>query len=176
MGRSSGTSSEDRPRPFKRIERALAGRAELVTTNEASSRMARVRQRGTSAELAVRKVARVIGLRLVSSNRNLPGSPDLANRRRGIAIFVHGCFWHRHSGCRRSSTPKRNRSFWLAKFERNIARDTAAVAALSREGFAVVIVWECESQDAVVVRERILNALPKGFVPSERASSASGSA
>jgi DNA mismatch endonuclease, patch repair protein len=109
--------------------------------------MGRVRQRGTAAELVVRAWARAIGLRYTLDNSDLPGSPDLANRTRRLAIFVHGCYWHRHSSCRNATTPKSNRAFWLAKFARNRARDRAAVRALQGRGFRVVVIWECEVDD-----------------------------
>jgi DNA mismatch endonuclease (patch repair protein) len=76
----------------------------------------------------------------------LPGSPDLANRTRRWAIFVHGCFWHRHTGCIRTTTPKRNRPFWTAKFEANCARDRRVRAALRRLGFRTLVIWECQAE------------------------------
>lgn len=121
--------------------------------------MSRVRQRDTAPELAVRRVATNLGLRLGRSNRDLPGSPDLANRTRRLAVFVHGCFWHRHPACSRTTTPKSNRSFWLAKFRRNVERDREALAALRRLGYRVVIVWECESENTVTVSRKLAKLL-----------------
>jgi DNA mismatch endonuclease (patch repair protein) len=132
-------------RPFKRIERRLAGESVLTTTEEISSRMTRVRQRGTDPELVVRAVASRIGLRYRLRNRDLPGNPDLANRRRRFAIFVHGCFWHRHHGCLQATTPKSNVEYWVAKFERNVERDRAAIRKLEQIGYKVVVVWGCET-------------------------------
>lgn len=131
-------------RAYKHIERALAPSGSLTTTAAISKRMAGVRQSGTSAELAVRKAASLAGLRYRLDNSDLPGSPDLANRRRKWAVFVHGCFWHRHAGCRRATTPKSNRDFWIAKFERNLARDHRVARELRELGYEVVVVWECE--------------------------------
>lgn len=85
-----------------------------------------------------------LGARFRVSNRDLPGSPDLANRKRLWVIFVHGCYWHRHPGCRRTTTPNRNRQFWIEKFERNVARDRRVQAELRSGGFEVGVVWECE--------------------------------
>jgi DNA mismatch endonuclease (patch repair protein) len=108
--------------------------------------MAGIRQKGTKPELIVRATMTVLGHRYRVENRDLAGSPDLANRARRWAIFVHGCFWHRHPGCRLASTPKRNADFWLAKFERNVERDRAVVSSLEEIGFTVVVVWECETR------------------------------
>jgi len=137
----------DARQSFRRVERALVKGPAPSTTARTSARMARVRQRGTDPELIVRAAARAAGLHYTLANRDLPGSPDLANRTRRFAIFVHGCFWHGHSGCRKATTPKSNRAFWTAKFERNRARDRASVRALKKEGFRVRIFWECEVCD-----------------------------
>lgn len=74
----------------------------------------------------------------------LPGTPDLVNRRRGWAVFVHGCYWHGHLGCKRATVPKRNAEFWTEKIAANRRRDEAKIAALRALGFEVFVVWECE--------------------------------
>jgi DNA mismatch endonuclease (patch repair protein) len=107
--------------------------------------MANIRQRGTRPELVVRSVARRMGLHFRVQNRDLPGSPDLANRKRKWVVFVHGCFWHRHEACAKTTTPTRNREFWEAKFVANVGRDRRAVEALRAAGYRVVVVWECET-------------------------------
>jgi DNA mismatch endonuclease (patch repair protein) len=122
-------------------------RHDLVVDSETSARLGRIRQHGTSAELKVRKLLHSLGHRFRVHNRDLPGSPDIANRSRKWAVFVHGCFWHRHAGCRRSTTPSRNRDFWLEKFEANVARDARVQAALRELGYRVAVVWECETED-----------------------------
>lgn len=124
--------------------------------HDTSVRMGGIRQHGTTPELAVRRVATELGLRYRVANRDLPGSPDLANRTRKWAIFVHGCYWHRHAGCRRATMPKRNADFWLAKFDANVLRDARARAALRREGFRVVTVWECQATDDNKLRKRLM--------------------
>lgn len=80
-------------------------------------------------------------------NRDLPGSPDIANRRQHWAIFVHGCFWHAHVKCRYATIPKRNRKFWELKFAANRARDRRVVNELRARGFDVAVVWSCELKD-----------------------------
>ena len=119
----------------------------LVVDEATSRRLARVRQHGTTPELEIRRILRAKGHRYTCRNRDLPGSPDLANRRHRWAVFVHGCYWHSHEGCPRATIPKRNRRFWSAKFKANRERDRRAVVALSRLGFKVIVVWECETND-----------------------------
>src|SRR5216683_2401465 len=89
-----------------------AGVVDPITTR----RMSAVRSRNTSAELRFRVLLRLLGVSYRTWNRDLPGSPDVANRSQKWAVFVHGCFWHAHPGCTRTTTPKRNRKFWLDKF------------------------------------------------------------
>jgi DNA mismatch endonuclease (patch repair protein) len=95
----------------------------------------------------VRKLLHALGYRFRVHNRDLPGSPDVANRTRRWAVFVHGCFWHRHGGCKRTTTPTRNQEFWLDKFAANLARDARVQAALREQGYRVMVVWECETLD-----------------------------
>jgi DNA mismatch endonuclease (patch repair protein) len=121
----------------------------LVVDPTTSRRLARIRQRDTSAEQLVRHQVHALGGRYRINNRDLPGSPDLANRAKGWAIFVHGCFWHAHLNCGRATVPKRNRKFWLDKFAANRARDRRVKATLRRLGFRVGVIWECEAEDAV---------------------------
>lgn len=136
-----------------------ADRRDLTVDAATSARLGRIRQHGTAAELAVRHVAYHLGARYRTRNRDLPGSPDMANRARGWAIFVHGCFWHSHSGCPRATVPKRNRSFWVAKFEANRRRDRWAVAALRRRGFLVMALWECEVEKPERLEKRLARFL-----------------
>lgn len=119
----------------------------FVTDARTSLRMAGIRQSATAPELAVRRELRQLGIAYRTSNRDLPGSPDIANRTRTWAIFVHGCYWHRHSGCVRTTTPSRNRRLWTKKFEANVARDAARIAELRKMSFEVLTIWECESED-----------------------------
>jgi len=118
----------------------------LLQVDDATSlRMAGIRQKSTRPELLVGKLLRALGLRYRLTNRDLPGSPDFAHRRARWALFVHGCFWHRH-GCSATTTPTRNREFWEAKFARNVARDARALDELRAGGYRVIVVWECETK------------------------------
>ena len=140
---------------FKRTEKRLVGSLQPTTDAETSARMGRIRQRGTAPELLVRQACRRLGMRYQTSNEDLPGSPDLANRSRRWAIFVHGCFWHRHPGCSKATIPKRNTAFWAAKFERNAERDRVARARLRRISFQVLTLWQCEVESPDVLGRRL---------------------
>lgn len=141
--------------PFRKVERRLSGGKALFTDARHSQRMAAVRQRGTLPEQLVRDVARELGLAYRTANRDLAGSPDLANRSKKWAVFVHGCYWHRHNRCPKATMPKTNRGFWSAKFARNVERDNLASRALRKRGFDVIVVWECEARNPEIVRERL---------------------
>jgi DNA mismatch endonuclease, patch repair protein len=117
----------------------------LRVDDATSTRMAGVRQKATQPELLVASLLRALGQRYRLNNRDLDGSPDFANRRAGWALFVHGCFWHRH-GCSATTTPTRNREFWEAKFARNLARDARTSDALRTAGYRVIVIWECETK------------------------------
>lgn len=134
-------------------------RRQLVTDRQTSERLGRIRQRGTDLELDVRTEVRLLGHSYRLNNRDLAGSPDIANRRRRWAIFVHGCFWHSHPGCRRSRLPKRNREFWRSKMAANRARDMRVVSELKRDGYATLVVWGCE----VASRDTLQRLLRKFF-------------
>jgi DNA mismatch endonuclease (patch repair protein) len=127
----------------------------LEVDEATSQRLARIRQHGTDAELTVRRIASGLGLRYRVKNRDLPGSPDLANRSRRWAVFVHGCYWHSHDGCPRATVPKRNRAFWEKKFSDNRARDRRAAEELESRGFRVLTIWQCELDHPELVRERL---------------------
>jgi DNA mismatch endonuclease, patch repair protein len=141
--------------PFRRVERRLSGGKALFTHASHSQRMATVRQRGTLPEQLVRAVARDLGLAYRTANRDLEGSPDLANRTKKWAVFVHGCYWHRHSRCPKATMPRTNRAFWSAKFARNVERDRLASRALRKRGFDVIVVWECEARNPDIVRKHL---------------------
>jgi DNA mismatch endonuclease (patch repair protein) len=115
-----------------------------VSRNARSENMRRVRGKDTAPELAVRRALHAMGLRFRLHRSDLPGRPDIVLPGRRTAIFVHGCFWHRHEGCRRASTPAVREEFWAAKFARTVERDAEQAAALKKLGWDVAVIWECE--------------------------------
>lgn len=110
--------------------------------------MSRVKSRDTTPELRVRRAAHSLGLRFRLHRKDLPGKPDLVFPRWRIAVFVHGCFWHQHEGCRKAAAPKTRGDYWKPKFEKNIERDKRAVGELERLGWQTLTIWQCETKDA----------------------------
>lgn len=105
--------------------------------------MSGIRGKNTKPEITARKFLHQKGLRF-RLHAKLPGSPDLTLPKYKTVVFVHGCFWHRHQGCRFSTTPKNNADFWLNKFAANVERDARATAQLEELGWRVLVIWECQ--------------------------------
>lgn len=129
--------------------------ADHLSKEERRAHMRRIRKVDTKPELRVRRAAHAAGLRFRLHRSELPGSPDLVFPSRRIALFVHGCFWHQHDGCRLSRQPKSRLEYWLPKLRRNRERDREAATALTALGWRVMIVWECETADAEMLDRRI---------------------
>ena len=124
-----------------------------------SQMMSRIRSRDTRPELATGSAVHALGLRFRKHASDLPGKPDLANRKNKWAIFVHGCFWHSHEVCRLASTPKSNTGYWGEKLRRNRTRDAEKIALLRAMGFRVLVVWECDVRHG----QRLRAALKRFF-------------
>ena len=122
---------------------------DTLSPKERSKRMGLVRSKGTGPELRVRRLVHSMGYRYRLHAPELPGRPDLVFRSRRKAIFVHGCFWHRHRGCARTRLPKSpdRLPFWRDKFAENVARDRRNQRALRRAGWDVLVLWECETEN-----------------------------
>jgi DNA mismatch endonuclease, patch repair protein len=123
---------------------------DVVDSETRSRMMAAVSQSDTKIEIRVRKILHRFGIRFRTKNRDLPGSPDIANRSAAWAIFVNGCFWHGHKNCRKtrsrksSRVPKTRSEFWSSKLVANRSRDAKRCLELRKRGYRVLIVWECE--------------------------------
>ncbi|MCU1720222.1 very short patch repair endonuclease [Pseudomonas sp. 5P_5.1_Bac1] len=120
--------------------------ADTITPQARSLMMSRIKGRNTKPEILVRSLCHSLGLRFRLHRKDLPGSPDLVFPKHRLCLFVHGCFWHRHQGCKYAYTPKSRQEFWLPKLERNVARDKSSEEALRGMGWKVVIIWECETK------------------------------
>ncbi|QHE99828.1 very short patch repair endonuclease [Pseudomonas cannabina] len=118
----------------------------MIISEARSKIMRSVSKKDTKPEIFVRSLLHRMGLRFRLHPKNLPGTPDIVLRKYRTVIFVHGCFWHRHLGCRYASTPKTRLDFWLPKFESNIQRDSKKEAQLRDLGWRVLVVWECETR------------------------------
>lgn len=117
--------------------------------------MRSVPRANTKPELLIRKLLHGFGLRFRLHRADLPGSPDIVLPRYRAVIFVHGCFWHRHPGCRYSTTPKTRQDYWLPKFANNVERDARKEAQLRELGWRVLVVWECETKNIEALERRL---------------------
>ena len=127
-----------------------------------SANMARISAKDTGPELAVRRLLHRLGYCYRLHKRELPGRPDICFPGRRKAIFVHGCFWHRHDGCRRTTTPKTRTAFWKDKFDKNVVRDRTNMMDLVAIGWKVMVVWECETTDIEALGSRLVEFIDGG--------------
>jgi DNA mismatch endonuclease (patch repair protein) len=133
--------------------------ADIVPPEKRSAMMAAVRGKDTKPELILRRMLHRAGFRYRLHRRDLPGAPDVVFPGRRLVIFVHGCFWHGHAGCRYATVPKTRREFWVAKVEANRARDARVEDALRRQGWRVLVIWECETRKLDELGERLVSLL-----------------
>lgn len=117
--------------------------------------MKAVRQHGTEPELQVRRTLHRLGARFRVCPRDLPGRPDVANKAKRWCVFVHGCFWHGHHGCRLAKLPRTNTAWWRTKISANRRRDARKEAALRALDFSVLVVWQCELVDEATLVRRL---------------------
>ncbi|MEN5067375.1 DNA mismatch endonuclease Vsr [Achromobacter aegrifaciens] len=120
---------------------------DIVPSAKRSEMMAGIRGANTRPEIVIRRMLFALGYRFRLHRRDLPGTPDIAMPSRKVAIFVQGCFWHLHTGCRYSKMPATRQEFWKAKLERNAERDRESAVRLSELGWRVLCVWECATRD-----------------------------
>ena len=128
---------------------------DIFDPEKRSEIMSRIRGRDTTPELIVRRIAHGLGFRFRLHRKDLPGRPDIVFPRHQAVIVVHGCFWHRHPGCKRASSPKTRVRYWQNKFEDNVVRDRRNETALRDLGWKVMVIWECETRDHEAVAARI---------------------
>ena len=139
--------------------------ADVHDTATRSRNMAAIKGRHTKPELLIRRALHTAGLRYRLHAKHLPGKPDLVFPRHRAVIFVHGCFWHQHPGCREGRLPKSNLAYWLPKLKRNTERDEAALAQLAASGWDVLVLWECETKSLEATRKVLLDFLgPPGVL------------
>ena len=131
-----------------------------LTPERRSWLMSRVRGTNTTPEMRVRKAAHALGLRFRLHRKDLPGKPDLVFPKHHLALFVHGCFWHRHADCPKASMPKSREDYWKEKFDANVVRDARVETELRRLGWRVATIWECETRIDADIAERIRELLP----------------
>ncbi|PCR97677.1 very short patch repair endonuclease [Pseudomonas fluorescens] len=140
--------------------------ADRLSSQRRSWNMSRIKSQDTAPELAVRKVLYGMGYRYRLHCAAVPGKPDIVLKRFKAVIFVHGCFWHRHLGCKLSYMPKSREEFWLKKFEANVQRDEMVKKQLSDLGWKSLIIWECETKKSETIEH-----LLRGFLGEDGTSS-----
>ncbi|SFJ14998.1 T/G mismatch-specific endonuclease [Phyllobacterium sp. CL33Tsu] len=134
---------------------------EAAPSQERSSLMAKVKGKNTKPEIRVRQILHRMGRRFRLHRRDLPGQPDIVLPKHKVAIFVHGCFWHRHPGCRLTTTPKTRVDFWQKKFDENVQRDRRNIADLGFAGWYPLVIWECETRDVDALAASLRQRLPQ---------------
>ena len=132
---------------------------DVFSTEKRSAVMRRVKGKGTTPELRVRKALTALGARYRLHRRDLPGKPDIVMPGRRLAIFVHGCFWHGHDCARGARVPQQNRDYWLGKVGRNVTRDASNREKLQGLGWRVETLWECDLKDAAALGTRLRSIL-----------------
>lgn len=129
---------------------------DVHTPEQRQRNMSAIKGKDTKPEIQVRKALHALGYRFRLHRKDLPGKPDIVLPKYKTVIFVNGCFWHRHPGCKYASTPSTNSDFWNAKFEENTARDKRNYAQLEELGWKVVVIWECEAKDIEKLIKKLL--------------------
>lgn len=137
-----------------------------LTPEKRSWNMSRIKGKDTSIEIKVRKYLFSLGYRFRKNDRRLPGTPDIVLPKYRSVIFINGCFWHRHIGCAKTTTPKSNLDFWERKFDRTIANDRQNYAALEKQGWNVIVLWECElkKEKFATTMQRVVNELDEIWI------------
>jgi len=127
-----------------------------ITPLQRSINMSRVHGQNTKPEKIVRSLLHSMGYRFRIQRRDLPGKPDIVLPKYKTIIFVHGCFWHQHHGCRKATIPATNIEFWKNKLEKNIQRDVLNQEKLSELGWKVITIWECETSNVEKIKAELL--------------------
>ena len=132
---------------------------DIVDSNKRSQMMAGIGSKDTKPEIAVRKFLHAKGLRFRLHRKDLPGKPDIVLGPINLALFINGCFWHRHVNCKYAYNPKTRKNFWNKKFTDTIKRDIKNNIELEKLGWKSVVIWECETQDQDSLRDQILKII-----------------
>jgi DNA mismatch endonuclease, patch repair protein len=133
---------------------------DIYSREKRSDIMARVKATDSTPELTVRRLLHNLGYRYRLHRNNLPGKPDIVLPKHKSVIFVHGCFWHHHKGCKKSKLPESNADFWRKKILDNVARDKRTILELKKTGWKVLVLWECQVRSSKL-QERINHFLER---------------
>ena len=137
---------------------------DTLTPCQRSRNMSRIRSKNTKPEMVVRKWLHKNGYRFRLHRIDLPGKPDIVLPRHKTAIFVNGCFWHQHQGCRRATLPKSNQAYWIPKLQRNVNRFEGTLRQLEELGWKVIVIWECETRKIGMLSSRLGKKLERGSI------------
>jgi DNA mismatch endonuclease, patch repair protein len=143
--------------------------ADIVNPQRRSEIMSRIGPRDTAPELAVRRMVHRMGLRFCLYAKQLPGRPDIVFPKHRLAVFVHGCFWHRHVGCANATMPKTRSEFWQRKFQGNVERDCRNCEQLAKLGWRTLVIWECETEHPARLQGILTAAFPEARSPARKA-------
>jgi DNA mismatch endonuclease, patch repair protein len=132
---------------------------DIVSKEKRSEMMSRIRGKDTVPEKQIRSLLHQQGYRFRVHVKHLPGKPDIVLPKYRTVVLVHGCFWHRHSGCKFAYQPKSRKEFWQKKFQDNIERDKREQKALQSLGWKVIVIWECELEDLKKIVNKIARLL-----------------
>jgi DNA mismatch endonuclease (patch repair protein) len=130
-----------------------------ISKEHRSWNMSRIRGHDTGPERIVRSMLHRMGYRFRLNRKDLIGKPDIVLPKYKTVVFVHGCYWHRHHGCKFAYTPKSNKDFWNNKFKSNVKRDRHVKTELQKQGWRVIIIWECETRSLESLSDRIAGEL-----------------
>ncbi len=130
-----------------------------ISPEQRSRNMAQIKGKNTKPEILVRSLLHRMGYRFRLHNKKLPGKPDIILPKYKAVIFVHGCFWHGHEGCKRATIPATRTEFWKSKISENKVRDNNNIAALKNFGYRCLVVWQCELKDEVLLKQRLSDFL-----------------
>lgn len=134
--------------------------SDIYSKQKRSEIMSKISGKDTKPEILVRKLLFAKGFRFRKNDKRLPGSPDIVLPKYKTVIFIHGCFWHNHLGCKRSKLPKTNEDFWKKKISENVARDNINIDKIKKMGWKVIIIWQCElEKDISTELNRIIDNL-----------------
>jgi DNA mismatch endonuclease vsr len=126
-----------------------------ISPEQRSQNMAQVKSKNTKPEMLVRSLLHRMGYRFRLHIKTLPGHPDVVLPRYKAVIFVHGCFWHRHEGCKRATMPATRTEFWRKKIDGNQSRDRRNLTALEELGYRCLVIWQCEMKDIEALKMRL---------------------
>ena len=128
-------------------------------SEQRSKNMAAIKSKNTKPEIAVRKLLHSMGYRFRLHRKDLPGSPDIVLPKYKTAIFVHGCFWHRHENCKYATTPKTRKEFWEKKFQANVKRDLEIQEKIKNIGWISLVIWECELKNYKKLKKKLIHSI-----------------